>query len=153
VHDISVLAFDRAGDAAWYPEAGEPFHPLKLYYTVWSRRRLMAIHEGLMAHKGESPYDERWFDRPDHDHRITTSIDVSGYVWARTKALLAHATQVDPNEPFWFGLDDEQLVTVYPWEDWILARSLVGPIPTADTERDLFEGVDVEAAAESRGVA
>src|SRR5829696_296768 len=153
VHDISVLAFDRAGDAAWYPEAGEPFQPQKLYYTVWSRRRLTAIHEGLMAHKGESPYDERWFDRPDHDHRITTSIDVSGYVWARTKALLAHATQVDPNEPFWFGLDDEQLVTAYPWEDWILARSLVGPIPTADTERDLFEGVDVEAAAESRGVA
>jgi mycothiol S-conjugate amidase len=153
VHDISVLAFDRAGDGSWYPEAGEPFQPSKLYYTVWSRRRLMAIHEGLMAHKGESPYDERWFDRPDHDHRITTSIDVSGYMWARTKALLAHATQVDPNEPFWFGLDDAQLATAYPWEDWILARSLVGPIPTSDTERDLFEGVVVEAASESRGVA
>ncbi len=25
VHDISVLAFDRAGDPDWYPELGEPF--------------------------------------------------------------------------------------------------------------------------------
>jgi LmbE family N-acetylglucosaminyl deacetylase len=37
VHDISVLAFDRAGDPAWYPELGEPFTPSKLYYTTWSR--------------------------------------------------------------------------------------------------------------------
>jgi mycothiol S-conjugate amidase len=152
VHDVSVLAFDRAGDPAWYPEAGEPFQPSKLYYTVWSRRRLMAIHEGLMSHKGESPYDEKWFERPDHDHRITTRIDVSGFMWARTKALLAHATQVDPSEPFWFGLDDEQLASAYPWEDWILARSVVGSIPSSDTERDLFEGIPAEATAE-RGVA
>ena len=34
VHDISVLAFDRAGDPDWYPDAGEPFEPSKLYYAV-----------------------------------------------------------------------------------------------------------------------
>jgi mycothiol S-conjugate amidase len=152
VHDTSVLAFDRAGDPAWYPEAGEPFQPLKLYYTVWSRRRLMAIHEGLLTHKGESPYDEKWFERPDHDHRITTRIDVSGYLGARTQALMAHATQVDPHEPFWFGLDDDQLKSAYPWEDWILARSLVGPIPSTDSEHDLFEGIAIDAEAQ-RGVA
>ena len=42
VHDISVLAFDRAGDPAWYPEAGEPFQPSKMYYTIWSRARGLA---------------------------------------------------------------------------------------------------------------
>ena len=42
VHEVSVLAFERAGDASWYPEAGEPWQPLKLYYTVWSKARLMA---------------------------------------------------------------------------------------------------------------
>ncbi|MEJ7722007.1 MAG: PIG-L family deacetylase [Ilumatobacteraceae bacterium] len=36
VHDISVPAFDRAGDPDWYPEAGTPFQPSKLYYTTWS---------------------------------------------------------------------------------------------------------------------
>jgi mycothiol S-conjugate amidase len=142
VHDISVLAFDRAGDPSWYPELGAAFQPSKLYYTTWSRRRLVAIHEGLLEHRGESPFDDAWFERPDHDHRITTRIDVSRFMWARTKALLAHATQVDPNEPFWFGLNDDQLVSVYPWEDWILAKSTVGEIPDTDVEHDLFEGID-----------
>jgi mycothiol S-conjugate amidase len=144
VHDISVLAFDRAGDPAWYPGLGEPFQPLKLYYTTWSRRRMIAVHEGLLHHKGESPFDDNWFERPDHDHRITTKVEVGTYLWARTKALLAHATQVDPNEPFWFGLDDDQLTAIYPYEDWILARSLVGPIPGSDSEHDLFDGIPAD---------
>jgi mycothiol S-conjugate amidase len=55
--------------------------------------------------------------------------------------LLAHATQVDPTEAFWFGLSDDQLAEIYPYEDWILARSTVGPIPESDTEYDLFDGV------------
>jgi mycothiol S-conjugate amidase len=141
VHDISVLAFDRAGDPEWYPEAGPPFQPSKLYFTTWSRRRLVAIHEGLIRHHGESPYDALWFERPDHDDRITTRIEISRFLWARTKALLAHATQVDPTEAFWFGLSDDQLAEIYPYEDWILARSTVGPIPDRDTEYDLFDGV------------
>ena len=89
VHDISGPAFDRAGDPEWYPEAGTPFQPSKLYFTTWSRRRLVAIHEGLIQHHGESPYDARWFERPDHDDRITTRIEISRFLWARTKALLA----------------------------------------------------------------
>ena len=39
VHEISMAAFDAAGDPDRYPEAGEPFTPLKLYYTVWPRER------------------------------------------------------------------------------------------------------------------
>ena len=79
--------------------------------------------------------------RPDHDDRITTRIEVGRFLWARTKSLLAHATQVDPTEAFWFGLSDDQLAEIYPYEDWILARSTVGPIPESDTEYDLFDGV------------
>jgi mycothiol S-conjugate amidase len=145
VHDISVLAFDRAGDPDWYPSAGEPFQPSKLYYTAWSRRRLLAIHEALIRLRGASPFDESWLERPDMDHRITTKIDISEFLWARTGALRAHATQVDPNEAWWFGLDDDELAATYPWEEWILARSLVGPIPEGDDERDLFAGITAAA--------
>jgi mycothiol S-conjugate amidase len=145
VHDISVLAFERAGDPAWYPELGEPFTPCKLYYTVWSHRRMASIHEGLLLLRGESPFDERWLERANQDHRITTRIAIGDYMWARTKSLLAHATQVDPKEPFWFGLSDDELAEIYPWEDWILARSHVGPIPEPDSETDLFDGIDLEA--------
>ena len=147
VHDISVAAFDRAGESSWYPELGRPYRPSKLYYSTWSRRRLVAVHEGLIAHRGESPFDETWFERPDTDHRLTTHIDVRDFMWARTGSLRAHATQIDPSAAFWFGLTDDELAAAYPWEDWILARSLVGPIPDVTggdpPEDDLLAGLDV----------
>ena len=46
---------------------------------------------------------------PWQDHRITTRIDVADYLSARRGALRAHATQMIPTEPFWFGLSDEEL--------------------------------------------
>ena len=73
------------------------------------------------------------------DHRITTKVDVGRYYPVRREALLAHATQVDPNEKFWFGLPDEAAAAAYPWEDYILARSLVdSTVP----ESDLLAGID-----------
>ncbi len=141
VHDISVLAFDRAGDPDWYPELGEPFQPSKLYYSVWTKARIVAVHEAMIEHTGASPFSEEWLARDGQDHRVTSKIDCTDFQWARTGALRAHATQVDPNAGWWFGLTDEQLSIAYPWEDWILARSVVGPIPADDSERDLFAGV------------
>jgi mycothiol S-conjugate amidase len=141
VHDISVLAFDRSGDPSWYPELGDPWQPLKLYYSVWSRERMLAIHEALLRLRGKSPYDDKWFDRPSKDDRITTRIDVRDFVYARTQSLLAHATQIDPTEAFWFGLTDEETTEVYPWEDWVLAKSLVGFPPAGEREDDLFAGI------------
>ncbi len=141
VHDISLPAFERAGDPSWYPELGAPWQPLKLYYSVWSKARLVAVHEGMIRHRGESPFDQEWLDRPGQDHRITTRLDVGDYLWARSGALRAHATQVDPTEPWWFGLTDEQLAEVHPWEEWILARSLVGEPQPGYLETDLFVGI------------
>ncbi|HUG00181.1 MAG TPA: PIG-L family deacetylase [Ilumatobacter sp.] len=152
VHDISVLAFERAGDPQWYPELGEPYAPAKLYYTAWSRRRLVAVHDALLRLRGSSPYDDKWFERPDVDSRVTTRTEVGDYLWARTQALLAHATQVDPAEAFWFGLTDDELAEVYPYEDWILAASHVGPIPTGepgDIEDDFFARVPAEACSQA----
>lgn len=144
VHDISVLAFERAGDPAWYPEAGDPFQPSKMYYTMWSKARLLAIHEALIALRGSSPYDETWLSRPGQDERITTKLDVGEYLWARSGALRAHATQVDPNESWWFGLADHELAEVYPYEDWVLAHSHVGAVEPGTTETDLFSGIDLD---------
>ena len=147
VHEISVPAFERAGDPSWYPEAGEPWQPSKLYYSVWSKARLMAVHEGMIRHRGESPYDKDWLDRPGHDERITTKVEIGAFLWARSGALRAHATQIDPDEPWWFGLTDDQLAEVYPWEDWILARSVVGTPPEGTLEDDLFAGIRTTAEA------
>ena len=150
VHDISLPAFDRAGDPLWYPEAGEPWQPLKLYYTIWTRARMLAVHSRLLQTGRPSPFKESWFERPGHDHRITTKLDVRDHLWARSQALLAHETQVDPREGFWFALTDEEMADIYPWEDWVLARSAVGAPAEGTFEHDLFEGIRPSALAEER---
>jgi mycothiol S-conjugate amidase len=160
VHDISIPAFERAGDADWYPDAGEPWQPLKLYYSTWSRARARAIHDRFVALGMESPYDDKWFNRPWQDHRITTRIDILDHYEIRNQALIAHATQIDPTSHWWFGLPDSEARTVHPYEDYILARSLVDHIPGEDPaskpdpeaapvirEHDLFEGIRVTSDA------
>lgn len=138
VHEISLPAFDAAADPDGYPEAGAPWQPLKLYYTSWSRARIEAMHQKFVDLGLESPFGEDWFKRPSQDDRITTRVDTSEVADVRRRALLAHATQVDPKSPFWFGLPPEVADAVYPVDDYELARSLV---PTEVPEDDLFAGV------------
>ena len=138
VHDISIPAFDRAGDPAWYPELGDPWAPAKLYYSVFSISRMRALHERMTALGVESPFDDKWFERPSQDDRITTVIDVADFFDVRLDALIAHATQVDPTSPFWFGLPREEARQLQPGEDYILAQSRV---PTTLPEDDLFAGL------------
>jgi mycothiol S-conjugate amidase len=138
VHEISLPAFDAAADPDRYPDAGRPWQPLKLYYTSWSRARIEAMHRKFLELGLESPFGEDWFKRPAQDDRITTRVDTSGVADVRRRALLAHATQVDPKSPFWFGLPPEVADAVYPADDYQLARSLV---PTEVPEDDLFAGV------------
>ena len=142
VHDITLPAFEKAADPEAYPEAGEPWQPLKMYYSAWSRARMLATHDKFVELGLKSPYDEKWFDRPSQDDRITTKIDIADYNDVRREALLAHATQIDPESPFWFGLPPDVSRTVYPIEDWVLARSLVdGPSSPQGFEDDIFAGI------------
>jgi mycothiol S-conjugate amidase len=145
VHDITVPAFDAAGDPDKYPEAGPPWQPVKLYYVAWARARVLAMHEKFKELGLESPFDdERWLKRPSQDHRITTRLDVGEHDEARRAGLLAHATQIDPESPFWFGLPAEAAREAYPYEDYELARSLVdSEVP----EDDLFAGIPVRDRA------
>ncbi len=139
VHDISVPAFELAGDSSYRPDLGEPFTPLKMYYSVWSRARVAATHEKFLELGLESPFSDDWFTRPSQDERVTTSIDIGPWFDVRLEALLAHATQVDPDSAFWFGLPREIARSVHPYEDYILARSRVA---TSVPETDLFAGID-----------
>jgi mycothiol S-conjugate amidase len=138
VHDISVAAFDAAGDPDSHPDAGEPWQPLKLYYTMWSKARVMAMHEKFLELGLESPFGQEWLDRPGQDDRITTRVDISEFADVRPRALLAHRTQVDPESPFWFGLPPEEARLVHPVDEYALARSLVD---TDLPEDDLFAGL------------
>jgi mycothiol S-conjugate amidase len=145
VHEIGVAAFEAAGDPDRHPEAGEAWQPLKLYYSAWSRARTLAMHEKFVELGLESPFDQERLDRPAQDERITTRVDISEFADVRPQALLAHRTQVDPDSPFWFGLPPDEARRLHPYDDYILARSLVDPSPPPEDggvgEDDLFAGL------------
>ncbi len=147
-HTISLAAFDLAADPEAFPEAGDPWQPLKLYYDVgFSMQRFEALDAALKARGLESPFEEmrkRWEERaeklkePDaRQPNITTRIRCGEWFERRDAALIAHATQVDP-QGWFFGVPLELQREVWPYEDFELARSLVdSTIP----EDDLFAGV------------
>ncbi|MFI9099608.1 mycothiol conjugate amidase Mca [Streptomyces fildesensis] len=140
-HKISMIAFEAAGDPERYPEAGEPWTPQKLYYNQgFNKARTVAMHEALLARGLESPYAEwleRWkqFDRP--ERQISTHVPCADFFEIRDKALLAHATQIDPDGA-WFHVPMEIQQEVWPTEDYELAKSLVD---TSLPEDDLFAGI------------
>jgi mycothiol S-conjugate amidase len=139
VYEISAAAFDAAGDPDRYPEQGEPWSPSKLYYTTWPRRRMQEMHDKFVELGLESPFSEERLARMRREEPVTTSVDLTGFTEVRGDALRAHATQVDPTSPFWFGLPPEVLRTIYPYDDYFLARSRIG---TTDVkEDDLFDGL------------
>lgn len=141
VHEISVIAFEAAGDPDRFPDAGSPWQPLKLYYSAWSVRRMLAMHQRMLELGLESPLTEERLagmrEAADSD-RTTTSVDISDFAHVREDALLAHRTQVDPQSPFWFGLPREENRSLHPFDEYVLARSLVD---TSLPEDDLFAGI------------
>jgi len=140
-HVVSMKAWDAAGDPAAYPEAGEPWQPLKLYYHhTFHRKRIVAMHEEMLARGLGSPYAERlaeWEPDPEHDKRITTRVPCAEYFPVRDRALLAHATQIDP-EGAWFAVPLDVHQKAWPTEDFELVHSLV---PSDLPEDDLFAGI------------
>jgi mycothiol S-conjugate amidase len=147
-HEISVAAFDAAGDPERFPAAGQPWQPVKLYYSHgFSRAKMQMFHDALVARGVESPYEEwlaRWSpDRPDVMERVTTQVPCGEYFHVRDEALKAHATQIDPNSR-WFAVPLEVQQEIWPTEDYELARSLVD---TTLPEDDLFAGVREKVSA------
>ncbi len=141
-HEVSMAAFDAAGDPDRFPGAGEPWQPLKIYYSHgFSRQRLQLFNDALLAEGKESPFAE-WLanwdpKRGDVMQRVTTQVECGAYFRQRDDALKAHATQIDPNGRF-FAMPVEKQRELWPTEEWELARSLVD---TTTPEDDLFAGI------------
>lgn len=149
VNEISEIAFEAAGDPGRYPDAGPAWQPARLCYVLWSVRRMKALHDKFVELGLESPFEG---DRLKAILEVDTAappgadsslprvvVDVTGYTSASRGALLAHATQVDPNSRMWFGLPPEVADTVYPFEEYEVAQDLTDSGPSGD---DLFHGVE-----------
>ena len=138
-HTVSMSAFATAGDRGSYTHAGPPWQPLKIYYNqTLTKARIMAYHDAMEAAGLESPYGEwisRWQERG--ERTITTKIECADYFGVRDQALLAHATQVDP-EGTWFKVPLSMQMQIWPTEDFEAAVSFV---PIEPLESDLFAGL------------
>ncbi len=140
-HKITMVAFDAAGDPERYPEAGEAWQPLKLYYNQgFNRPRTEALHNALLERGLDSPYGEwlkRWDEFSRKERTLTTFVPCAEFFATRDKALLAHRTQIDPDGG-WFAVPLELQQEIWPTEEYELAKSLV---ETTVPESDLFAGI------------
>ncbi|MFF0472475.1 mycothiol conjugate amidase Mca [Streptomyces sp. NPDC004284] len=142
-HKITMVAFDGATDTEKYPEAefGPVWQPLKLYYNQgFNRPRTEALHEALLARGLESPYGDwlkRWDEFGGKPRNLTTHVPCADFFETRDKALIAHATQIDPDGG-WFRVPMEIQKEVWPTEEYELSKALV---PTSLPEEDLFAGI------------
>jgi mycothiol S-conjugate amidase len=140
-HEVSIEAFEAAAEPDRYPGAGDPWQPLKLYYHANSHRERYEALDAAMKRRGlDSPYAEwlaNWDSHADRELPVTTRVACGDFFGIRDQALLAHATQIDP-DGWWFSCPLEAQQEAWPTEDYHLARSLVD---TEFPEDDLFAGI------------
>jgi mycothiol conjugate amidase Mca len=139
---ITVAAFDAAADPAQFPEAGEPWQPLKLYYTAIPRSRIpefgRRMREAGIDMGSEAEADANAdppFGTP--DELVTTYLDVSAQVDRKHRALLAHATQMGA-DVFFARIEPPLFRELFSTETFQLVKSLC---PTPEREDDLFAGL------------
>lgn len=146
-HAVSVAAFRAAGDPETFPHAGPPWQPLKLYYNqTMTKGRVLAFHHAMTERGLESPFKD-WVGRlKDREERtVTTRVPAGDFFDQRNQALLAHATQIDP-DGWWFGIPLDLEREVWPGEDYEAAISYV---PIGEGEDDLFAGLGDAAEADA----
>jgi N-acetyl-1-D-myo-inositol-2-amino-2-deoxy-alpha-D-glucopyranoside deacetylase len=166
-HDVAVRAYERAGDAAWYPNQLAPEHggtgpaeadgglapwqPLKLYEQAIPASVRLAMKDRLEAIGEKSPWSE-----PDGasdeelaafreamakmlvpDESITTWIDVSSVVDRKWAAIGEHETQM-AKDNFFLRFGLDGWREFWSKEALILTQSRV---QSAIPESDVFAGL------------
>ena len=130
-HQVAVAAFNAA--------ANDAVHPQKLYYAVIKRSSIPKFGERLRAAGIDVPFQDLRDDETPFavaDERVTTEVDVSQYVSTKRAALIAHRTQMGPNQ-FFMRLPESLFGDVFGQETF---QRVVGAGPTP--EHDLFAGIE-----------
>ncbi len=144
-HQVSMAAYEAAGDYCRFRDAGQPWSVSKLYYVHgFLRQRMQVLQDEFARHGQKGPF-EKWLQLwdPKFDlfaDRVTTRVECSAYFSRRDDALKAHATQIDPNAEF-FAAPIAWQQRLWPTEEFELARSRV---PASQPETDLFAGIEMD---------
>ena len=140
IHHRATEAFHAAGDAARYPEAGAPYQPQKLYWTVFPKRliKVFIFITRLTFHnprKFGRNGDIDLVDIAQHDYASTTRIDIRPYYDIKQAASRCHVSQYTGG-PMRFGKLQKWLASYETFR-------LVEPAPVGKRlkEDDLFAGI------------
>jgi len=98
IHNATKLAFEKADDASFHPEAGAPFKPRALYYQVFSRG-ILRLSVRLMPLFGKDPTkfgrngDVNLLELAEVDFPIHVRLDIRPVMDIKRKASAQHASQ------------------------------------------------------------
>src|SRR5699024_4069743 len=148
------LALRRApgvsvADRPAHPDLVKPCQVQNVYYIQdLSAKKWLTIHEKMTKAGLESPFAEHLDDFKKRDSKrnnwLSTRIPCAEFFPARDRALLSHATQIDPEGGF-FSASRKAARTYWPTEEFELAldRTDREPLrPGVDfQEGDLFAAV------------
>lgn len=98
IHNATVLAFEKADDPSFHPEAGAPFKPRALYFQVMSRR-ILKLAVRLMPLFGRDPtkfgrnHDVNLKELADVDFPVHVRLDISPVSEIKREAGFQHVSQ------------------------------------------------------------
>jgi LmbE family N-acetylglucosaminyl deacetylase len=98
IHKATVLAFEKADDPSFHPEAGSPFKPRALYFQVFSRRALRWM-VWLMPLFGKDPtkfgtnQDVNLRELAEVDFPVHARMDITPVSEIKREAASQHASQ------------------------------------------------------------
>ena len=147
-HELAMYAYRAASDPEAFPGTGEPWSISKVYYDrIFNLQKVEAVLGALqaaghpraekLAELAECLSGRRDSEQHDSAQQATTHIPVAAHLDRRDAALRAHASQVAPDDEFFFWPNDV-LAQVWPFEDFQLVESSV---ESAMPEDDLFAGL------------
>jgi LmbE family N-acetylglucosaminyl deacetylase len=146
IHRATLAAFEDSGNPARFPDRGQAYQPLKLYYHTFGRRFLRLMVRAMPLF-GRDPHrfgrngDIDLAEIATQDFPLHAFIDFRQVADAKARAGACHASQDGPPTSGLMGLffrlagGSETFMRAYP------------PPPPGLRETDLFEGVSKEGAA------
>jgi N-acetyl-1-D-myo-inositol-2-amino-2-deoxy-alpha-D-glucopyranoside deacetylase len=149
-HRVATYAVALAAAPSYRPDLGSAWDVAKVYWNANAESgmrdmlrvlRAAGDTETLRGLDPEGPLPA--FCVP--DELLTAAVDGTAYVQAKMAAMRAHATQIQPEGPF-FAMVDHMGDAVWATEHLRLVKGTAGPLDEATgLEDDLFAGLDLTA--------
>lgn len=140
-HRVTLVAFEAAHLGRVHPEAGEPWRPLKLYYTAFPRSQAkraveLAALAGRPSPFGDTPIEDLEFVTD--DDLVTTAVDCRAVIDRKVAALREYRSQIGQDFPL-LSVPEDVMREFFGSEHYCLA---IGRVPSSLPETDLFAGID-----------